>query len=256
MFARSVVDSDAFLDMPISARLLYYDLGMAGDDDGFVGSPKKVMRTIGASNDDFMLLIAKKFIIPFDSGVVVIRHWKIHNYIRSDRYKPTQYQAEKSQLIDETGGTYGVGLAVGIPDNNQVSTEGLPSGCISREVKEVKEGTLSGKPDEPPKDMEQIRAVIDYLNDKAGKEYRATTKATRQHIAARFAEGFTVEDCKRVIDDRCKAWNKPPAPGKEDMRLYLRPETLFGSKFEGYLNAIPTATTADRDPETGVKFAN
>ena len=102
MFAKSIIDSDAFLDMPVTARLLYYDLGMRADDDGFVNAPKKIMRVIGASEDDLKVLIAKKFIIPFDSGVVVIKHWRIHNYIRKDTYSETNYKEEKALLeLDE-----------------------------------------------------------------------------------------------------------------------------------------------------------
>ena len=102
MFAKTIIDSDAFLDMPVTARLLYYDLSMRGDDDGFINSPKKIMRMIGASQDDLSLLIAKKFIIPFDNGVVVIKHWRIHNYIRKDTYKETPYKEQKALLeLDE-----------------------------------------------------------------------------------------------------------------------------------------------------------
>lgn len=102
MFAKTIIDSDSFLDMPVSARLLYYDLGMRADDDGFVNSPKKIMKMIGATQDDLSILILKKFIIPFESGVVVIKHWKIHNYIRKDTYNETTYKDEKSILkLDE-----------------------------------------------------------------------------------------------------------------------------------------------------------
>ena len=104
MFAKTIIDSDAFLDMPVTARLLYYDLGMRADDDGFVNSPKKIMRMIGASVDDINILIAKKFVIPFDNGVVVIKHWKVNNYIQSDRYTETKYTEQKQLLdIDEKG---------------------------------------------------------------------------------------------------------------------------------------------------------
>lgn len=98
MFAKTIIDSDAFIDMPVTARLLYYDLGMRADDDGFVNSPKKIMRMVGASQDDLAILISKKFIIPFDSGIVVIKHWRIHNYIQKDRYKETKYKDEKAML--------------------------------------------------------------------------------------------------------------------------------------------------------------
>ncbi len=106
MFAKSIIDSDAFLDMPMSARLLYYDLSMRADDDGFNNSPKKVMRTIGATVDDINILIARKFIIPFDNGVVVIKHWLIHNYIRKDTYKETPYKEEKALLEFDENNSY------------------------------------------------------------------------------------------------------------------------------------------------------
>jgi hypothetical protein len=106
MFAKTIIDSDAFIDMPMSARLLYYDLGMRADDDGFVNSPKKIMRMIGSTDDDMKLLIAKKFIIPFESGIVVIKHWKIHNYIRKDTYKETNYKQEKATLALDENNSY------------------------------------------------------------------------------------------------------------------------------------------------------
>ena len=119
MFAKTIVDSDMFIDMPMSARLLYYDLAMRADDDGFVNSPKKIMRFVGASMDDMNILIAKQFIIPFESGVVVIKHWKIHNYIQKDRYKATSYQAEKESLTLKNGTYYTDDL----PDVSNLDTE-------------------------------------------------------------------------------------------------------------------------------------
>ena len=105
MFAKTIIDSDAFLDMPVTARLLYYDLAMRADDDGFVNSPKKIMRMIGASQDDISILILRKFIIPFDNGIVVIKHWRIHNYIRKDTYNETPYTEQKAMLeLDENKG--------------------------------------------------------------------------------------------------------------------------------------------------------
>ena len=91
MFAKTIVDSDAFLEMPQSSQLLYFHLSMRADDEGFVNQPKAIMRVCGAKDDDLRILVAKKFIIPFESGVVVIKHWKIHNYIQSDRFKETTY---------------------------------------------------------------------------------------------------------------------------------------------------------------------
>ena len=106
MFAKTIIDSDAFLDMPLSAQSLYFHLSMRADDDGFINNPKKIQRMIGASDDDCKLLLMKRFIIAFESGVVVIKHWKIHNYIQKDRYKPTVYQEEKSLLIEKENKVY------------------------------------------------------------------------------------------------------------------------------------------------------
>ena len=103
MFSKTIIDSDTFLDMPLSAQALYFHLSMRADDDGFVNNPKKIQRMIGASDDDCRLLIMKQLIIAFDSGVIVIKHWRLHNYIQKDRYKPTLYQNEKSTLeLDES----------------------------------------------------------------------------------------------------------------------------------------------------------
>lgn len=99
MFAKTIIDSDAFLDMPLSTQALYFHLSMRADDDGFINNPKKIQKMIGGSEDDLKLLLAKRFLIVFESGVVVIKHWKIHNYIQPDRYKETVYQDEKSQLF-------------------------------------------------------------------------------------------------------------------------------------------------------------
>ena len=102
MFAKTIIDSDAFLDMPQSSQLLYFHLSMRADDEGFINNPKSIMRNVGCKDDDIKLLIAKKFIIPFESGVVVIKHWKIHNYIQKDRFTPTKYKDERAMLdLDE-----------------------------------------------------------------------------------------------------------------------------------------------------------
>ena len=99
MFSLTVVDTDNFLSMPVSAQNLYFHFGMRADDDGFVSSPKKIMSFVKSSEDDFKLLAAKGYIIPFKSGVCVIREWKINNYIQSDRYHETRYLAEKEQIF-------------------------------------------------------------------------------------------------------------------------------------------------------------
>jgi hypothetical protein len=106
MFAKTLIDSDMFLDMPLSTQALYFHLSMRADDEGFVNNPKKIVRMIGADEDSLRLLIAKQFILPFDSGIVVIKHWRIHNYIQKDRFKKTVYTAERAQIVPGENGEY------------------------------------------------------------------------------------------------------------------------------------------------------
>lgn len=106
MFSKDIVNSDAFLEMPVSSQLLYFQLGMEADDDGFVSSPKRIARMIGVNDDDLKVIISKRFVLSFPSGIVVIKHWKINNYIQSDRYKPTRYLEEKSKVYTKDNGSY------------------------------------------------------------------------------------------------------------------------------------------------------
>ncbi len=123
MFAKTIIDSDAFIDMPLSTQALYFHLSMRADDDGFINNPKKIQRMVGASDDDLKVLIMKRYILPFDSGVVVIKHWKIHNYIRNDRYKPTVYIEEKALITSKENGAYTEADTDGIPNGYQMDTQ-------------------------------------------------------------------------------------------------------------------------------------
>ncbi len=124
MFTKAIIDSDAFLDMPMSAQALYFHLNMRADDDGFVNNPKKIVRMLGASEDDLKLLLAKRFVLGFDSGVIVIKHWRLHNTLRKDRYHPTQYQEELKALQIKESGAYTDGLATTWqPLGNHLATE-------------------------------------------------------------------------------------------------------------------------------------
>ena len=106
MFSLKIVNTDAFIEMPLSAQALYFHLGMNADDDGFVSNARRVQRLVGAADDDMKILLMKRFILAFDSGVVVIKHWRINNYIKGDRYTPTLYQEEKGQLYVKKNGVY------------------------------------------------------------------------------------------------------------------------------------------------------
>ena len=98
MFDKTITNDDCFLEMPIGSQVLYFHLSMNADDDGFINNWKSIMRMIGAKEDDLKVLVAKSYVIPFNTGVIVIKHWKINNYLRNDRYKPTRFQEEYKQL--------------------------------------------------------------------------------------------------------------------------------------------------------------
>src|SRR3990167_7047893 len=106
MFSMSIMDSDAFLDMPTTSQLLYVHLGMRADDEGFIGNPKRIIKMLGANDDDFKILLAKKFVLQFESGVVVIKHWRMHNTIRMDRFAATNYRVEKDLLFLKENHSY------------------------------------------------------------------------------------------------------------------------------------------------------
>ena len=122
MFSKSIVMSDKFLDLPESARCLYYTFGMLADDDGFIGNPKSIIRLCGAAADDLKILIDQDFLISFDSGIIAIRHWRVNNYLRNDRYQKTTYHDELASLTVTENGTYesrnSSGNPLGIPDGN------------------------------------------------------------------------------------------------------------------------------------------
>jgi len=125
MFSLKVIDTDEFMDMPQSSQLLYFNLAMRADDDGFIGNPKRVMRITGCNNDDIKVLVAKRFIIPFESGVCVVRHWRIHNLIRQDRYTKTEY-LEELKILGLKNGKYDKiqpNLLDVIPNGNQLATQ-------------------------------------------------------------------------------------------------------------------------------------
>ena len=231
MFSLDVIDSDAFLDMPNESQNLYFHLAMRADDDGFVNNPKKIQKVIGASDDAVKILLAKKFILAFDSGVIVIKHWRMHNYIQNDRYKETNYKDEKAQLIVDENKAYSQCIQDVSKTETQVRLElelGKSKDSLEIEIEEVKD-TLSATPLE----ASTIQEVISYLNLKAGTNYKATTPKTRTLIKARLKEGFTLDDFYTVIDKKVLLWGKDIK-----MQAYLRPETLFSPKFESYLNEV------------------
>lgn len=161
MFAKTIIDSDAFLDMPVTARLLYYDLAMRADDDGFVNGPKKIMRIVGASQDDLSILALRKFIIPFDSGVVVIKHWRIHNYVRQDTYRATPYTKEKQQLTVGENKAYSLSVNAPSTDCQRIVDDSSTQDSIGKDS--IGECSVI-EADKPPRtrftppDLEEVKA--------------------------------------------------------------------------------------------------
>lgn len=176
MFSKTVVDSDAFLDMPLSTQALYFHLSMRADDDGFLNNTKRIQRLIGATDDDLKLLIMKRFVIPFEDGIVVIKHWKMNNYIRKDRYTQTVYQNEFSMLSVKEDGSYTLleedsipvrnhCVTVGIPDVNQRSTQvSIGKDRLGKVSIDSSINTACPEP-EPAPDREQVISLT--LNDKS-----------------------------------------------------------------------------------------
>jgi uncharacterized phage protein (TIGR02220 family) len=334
MFSLKIIDTDHFLDLPATAQVLYFHLAIRADDDGFVAAPKRVMRMIGSSEDDFKLLVAKEYIIPFETGVCVIKHWRVHNYIQKDRHTPTFHKWELFYLNVDADGSYILdgdhnenfqredkpkalsparmkrlkvkqeselpysfdyklrsefigkkcpicGITMGnsefggeknmptIQHNVPISKGGLHEisnisivcrSCNStvqanetppyntEEVIEVWERIGNGAGMDTQVRLGKVRvelesyspliaAVVDYLNEKCGTDYRTTTKKTRDLITARAKEGFGLHDFHKVIDKKVAAW------GDDDkMKIFLRPITLFGTKFESYLNEKKVST--------------
>ena len=233
MFSIDVVDTDKFLDMPVSTQALYFHFGMRADDDGFVSSPKKIVKIANCTNDDLRVLISKGYIIPFESGVVVITDWRKNNTLKGDRYKPTVYQ-EELEILETQGNSYVLkksDISTGNnlePDWNQIGTKPEPQYSIDKYSIDKNKYIVEQSPTMCP-----FKEIIEYLNQRTGKNYKYSSKATQKHIRARTKEGFSLEDFKRVIDWKVSEW------AGTDMEKYLRPETLFGTKFEGYLNAAP-----------------
>lgn len=157
MFSLDIVDTDKFLEMPVTTQALYFHLGMRADDDGFISSPKKILKVIGCKEDDLRVLISRGYIIPFESGVVVIRDWRVNNYLRKDRYTETRFQTEKS-MLELINDSYEIGKAtIGIPDCNQVVDKRCTQDRLGKDsiVKDSKKN-ICPEPENPAPDPSGI----------------------------------------------------------------------------------------------------
>ena len=226
MFSQAIIDSDAFLDMPVTTQLLYFHLSMRADDDGFINKPKSIMRSCGGSDDDMKILIAKKFIIPFEPALVVINHWKTHTLIAKDRYTETNYKEEKASLMLDEKNAY----TLCIQDVNKVETQ-VSIGKVSQgksRVVEVSgnEDTENGINDDETVDNSVDNSTLELMGGTLGKGVVLLTDAQRDalldklgidafnHYIAKLAD-FIIEKGAKVSNH----YNTILKWAKEDMKV-------------------------------------
>lgn len=218
MFSRKITESDQFLDMPISSQVLYFHVNMQADDDGFVGNVKMIKRMIGASDDDLKILIAKEYLIPFESGVVVIKDWKIHNYIRSDRYNETFYKYEKSLLELDSNNSYLVGIPDVIPEVDQrLPQVRLGKDRLGKGSKDIGEPSNKLPESELKSDFEKLWNLYPNKKGKA-KAFTAYKKAIK--------DGVTNE----AIQTGIVAYSKEIGIKRTEPSFIAHGSTWFGNK--------------------------
>jgi len=201
MFSLDIVDSDAFLDMPTSSREFYFQLCMRADDEGFVGNPKKILRMLGGNDDDLKILIAKRFILTFESGVVVIKHWLIHNTIRMDRFHKTTYQDEKKCIKVKENGGY-------TESGNQLATSWQPVG--SNLVPQVKLSKVKLSKGERDGATAPTLSPSQEMNELISSE-----KTQEQAAQSMVRYGFTIDTARREISKWLMYWTEKTQSGKK-----------------------------------------
>lgn len=245
MMSKSIIKSDTFLDMPATTQNLYFHMLLDADDDGFINAPKSIMRMIGAKEDDMKVLVAKQFVIPFESGVVVIKDWKIHNYIQNDRYKPSTLP-ERDLLNIQKDKTYTLKSDVSRMDTECIQTVSIGKdrlGKVRLGKDRIGKDSIDTLCHVSHDDVDKSHfEIIEYLNLKTGSKFKPTTKPYVQAIRSRLKEGYTVDDFKTVIDKKCREWKGTK------LEKYLTPKTLFApSHFDTYLNSNEMAAMTDTE---------
>lgn len=201
MFSPEIVCSDAFVEMPASSRDLYFQLGMRADDDGFV-PPRGIMRWVGASEDDLKILIAKRFVLPFENGVIVIKHWRMNNLIRKDWYRPSKYLEERKQLYIKENGAYTLDELQGEP----LVTESLPN----RQHRIGKDSI----------DKKEIANAISPLSEV--KEVRLNNEGNEKPIKEKRTSDPAWILRKKLYEMLAKELGKPPIESVADLKMVKR----------------------------------
>lgn len=243
MFTKKIVDSDAFLDMPLTTQALYFHLNMRADDDGFINNAKKIQRMIGASEDDLKLLIAKRFVLVFANGVLVIKHWRMHNLLRKDRYNPTQYQEEFEMLGLKENGSYTETVEIPMiqEHGNQMATTRQPLGNQMATQDSIGKGSIGKlsieeytmRDSDESHDKKPTKSMINSFFDSIWALY-PVKKGKGQ-----------VSDAKRKVlyeigeDEICRAIHRYLTELKKDAS-WRKPQngsTFFNSGYVDYLDA-------------------
>lgn len=211
-----IVDTDAFLDMPLSTQCLYFHLNMRADDDGFIGNPKRIEKIIGANDDDLKLLIAKRFVILFDDGVIVIKHWRMHNTLSRDRYIETSYTDEKKKLLLKDNGSYSLTNGNSIDDTKLIERSNRQT-QKRRKIDEQK--THSDKDIGLDKDLElDLDTELDKDKEKDINDLIVSKDTIRQ------------TDVQRIIDE----WNTLEEFGITPVKILTpKREKLLKSRIRG-----------------------
>ena len=242
MFDKVVTTSDDFLELSAEAQCLYFHMGMLADDDGLSKNYRSYMKLVGATNEDLQSLIDKSFIYKFDSDVIAIKHWKINNTVRNDRYRPTIFQNEFSRLDIADNNEYIMLDTNGIPDGNQMDTKNsIDKNSKDKIIKE--KNSLEKKREEKNNIVEKredvtilsgndivVKDVIDYLNKKINSSYDWENEKIKRLVNNWIEKGYKTLDLQIVIDKKFDEWKDTK------MVVHLNPYTLFGDKFENYYN--------------------
>lgn len=242
MFDKVVTTSDDFLELSAEAQCLYFHMGMLADDDGLAKNYRSYMKLIGATNEDLQSLIDKSFIYKFDSDVIAIKHWKINNTVRNDRYRPTIFQNEFSRLDIADNNEYIMLDTNGILDGNQMDTKNSIDKNSKDKINKEK-NSLEKKREEKNNIVEKreditilsandviVKDVIDYLNRKINSSYNWENNDIKKLINRWIEKGYKILDFQIVIDKKYDEWKD------SKMVVHLNPYTLFGDKFENYYN--------------------
>ena len=228
MFDKSITSDDSFLEMPIGSQLLYFHLSMNADDDGFINNWKSVMKMIGAKEDDLKILILKSYVIPFETGVIVIKHWKINNYLRSDRYKPTRFQEEYKTLSVDESLVYQVSTN-GIPsiDKNSIDKNILPASQITDKSTKGNDTELSQNFDLIWKEYPKKEG-----KSKAFSYYKGFINGTKEYC------GKKIKLTNRQMWLAVKEYADECEEQKRDMQYIKMGSTFFNSSIVEYVEKV------------------